>query len=240
MANTTNLNLAKPAGKDKALVSVLNSNSDKIDAWAGSTNQAISNIRQNEIVIPITENTDLNTLTTPGYYNLYGAKSLVNAPASGANRLGLLVQRAESTQYVYQIATDNVNDATGVYVRSCKGGTWSAWQQLALKSETLTKTTEPFQYTDGNYTLNGRVSKIGKSVFFEFFCDKNIPDNTLITTLPAGYRPNISNYPQLILIPDPRGQSKACLQITNDGKVTFKNPDSTTVWTFFTAMYFNE
>jgi hypothetical protein len=135
MANTTNLNLAKPAGTDKALVSVLNSNSDKIDAFAGSTNQAISNIRQNEIVIPITENTNLNTLTTPGYYNLYGAKSLVNAPVSGANRLGLIVQRAESTQYVYQMALDNVNDATGVYVRSCKGGTWSAWQQLALKSD---------------------------------------------------------------------------------------------------------
>jgi len=44
MANTTNLNLVKPAGTDKALVSVLNSNSDKIDAWAGSTNQALSNV----------------------------------------------------------------------------------------------------------------------------------------------------------------------------------------------------
>ena len=47
MANTTNLNLAKPAGTDKALVSVLNSNSDKIDAWAGSTNQALSALNSN-------------------------------------------------------------------------------------------------------------------------------------------------------------------------------------------------
>jgi len=44
MANTTNLNLAKPAGTDKALVSVLNSNSDKIDAWAGTTNQALAKL----------------------------------------------------------------------------------------------------------------------------------------------------------------------------------------------------
>jgi hypothetical protein len=44
MANTTNLNLVKPAGTDKALVSVLNSNSDKIDAWAGTTNQALSTL----------------------------------------------------------------------------------------------------------------------------------------------------------------------------------------------------
>lgn len=35
MANTTNIDLAKPAGTDHALISVLNSNSDKIDAEAG-------------------------------------------------------------------------------------------------------------------------------------------------------------------------------------------------------------
>ena len=35
MANTTNIDLVKPAGTDYALVSVLNSNSDKIDAEAG-------------------------------------------------------------------------------------------------------------------------------------------------------------------------------------------------------------
>ena len=46
MANTTNLNLVKPAGTDKALVSVLNSNSDKIDAWAGTTDQAIATLNR--------------------------------------------------------------------------------------------------------------------------------------------------------------------------------------------------
>ena len=35
MANTTNIDLVKPAGTDYALVSVLNSNFDKIDAEAG-------------------------------------------------------------------------------------------------------------------------------------------------------------------------------------------------------------
>jgi hypothetical protein len=44
MANTTNLDLVKPAGTDKALVSVINANSDKIDAFAGTTNQALSNV----------------------------------------------------------------------------------------------------------------------------------------------------------------------------------------------------
>lgn len=44
MANTTNLNLEKPIGTDQALVSVINSNMDKIDNYAGSTNQALSKV----------------------------------------------------------------------------------------------------------------------------------------------------------------------------------------------------
>jgi hypothetical protein len=42
MANTTNLNLVKPAGTDHALISVLNGNSDKIDEFAGNTNDSLS------------------------------------------------------------------------------------------------------------------------------------------------------------------------------------------------------
>lgn len=48
MANTTNLNLEKPLDTDQALISVINSNSDKIDAYAGSTNQALLAVRYPE------------------------------------------------------------------------------------------------------------------------------------------------------------------------------------------------
>ena len=67
MANTTNLNLAKPAGTDKALVSVLNSNSDKIDAWAGSTNQAISTLNSNlsDFKTNMVVSTTLTSVTIP-------------------------------------------------------------------------------------------------------------------------------------------------------------------------------
>lgn len=50
MANTTNLNLEKPLDTDQALISVINSNSDKIDAFAGSTNQALSTLSETKIV----------------------------------------------------------------------------------------------------------------------------------------------------------------------------------------------
>ena len=42
MANTPNLDLIKPAGSDKALVSQINGNSDKIDGYAGTVNSALN------------------------------------------------------------------------------------------------------------------------------------------------------------------------------------------------------
>lgn len=45
MANTTNLELVKPIGTDHALVSDLNGNSDKIDAYAGKVNTGLDGLR---------------------------------------------------------------------------------------------------------------------------------------------------------------------------------------------------
>ena len=45
MANTQNLDLVKPLGTDHALVSVLNNNSDKIDAYAGAVNASLDGLR---------------------------------------------------------------------------------------------------------------------------------------------------------------------------------------------------
>lgn len=42
MANTPNIDLVKPAGTDHALVSVINQNSDKIDAAVGALNDNIA------------------------------------------------------------------------------------------------------------------------------------------------------------------------------------------------------
>lgn len=61
MANTTNIDLVKPAGTDHALVSVLNANSDKIDGEAGNvrsnfalvqnTNTATQAISKDQLVV---------------------------------------------------------------------------------------------------------------------------------------------------------------------------------------------
>lgn len=45
MANTQNLDLVKPIGTDHALVSDINGNSDKIDAYAGAVNASLDGLR---------------------------------------------------------------------------------------------------------------------------------------------------------------------------------------------------
>ena len=91
MANTTNLDLEKPLGTDKALVARLNSNSDKIDAWAGTTNQALLNI-----------NTDL------GYANL-GSNTLANIESAITSTVANM---QDNTQKNIRFI---VNPATGIF-----------------------------------------------------------------------------------------------------------------------------
>jgi hypothetical protein len=134
MANTTNLNLAKPAGTDKALVSVLNSNSDKIDAWAGTTNQALSPYNLGTVSsLSALENaliTFSNSLTTQSVRVAYAQVGFTQ---------GVFVQ----TGYNFTVRKLDTNrcdvmayrgNAIDVVVGNCLNGTWT-WDVLALKSD---------------------------------------------------------------------------------------------------------
>lgn len=65
MANTQNLDLVKPLGTDYALVSVLNSNSDKIDAYAGAVNASLDGLRDG---LGILANGNTHAAITSGQY----------------------------------------------------------------------------------------------------------------------------------------------------------------------------
>jgi len=123
MANTTNLDLVKPAGTDKALVSVINANSDKIDAFAGTTNQALSNL-----TTPATAS-DLNTVTTPGV--VYANDSTSNRPHDWCIVYTYAVNSTTLAQMAFCISD------TKVYYRR-NNGSWSAWEELAMKSDVST------------------------------------------------------------------------------------------------------
>jgi hypothetical protein len=133
MANTTNLNLAKPAGTDKALVSVLNSNSDKIDAWAGTTNQALSTLSGNKVQY-------LGSITTGSEIadcldNALSAMTLNNAMgyfAYGGYWYNVVIMKNNNNW-----ASAFLNSYRGIeYTYSCikSNGAWSI-EQLALKSD---------------------------------------------------------------------------------------------------------
>lgn len=66
MANTPNINLVKPFGTDKALVSVINDNSDKIDTFAGSANTNMANT-QNGYAIVVDGNNAPKAITAGQY-----------------------------------------------------------------------------------------------------------------------------------------------------------------------------
>lgn len=65
MANTTNLDLVKPLGTDHALVSVINGNMDKIDAFAGGVNSTDESMQSG---IAIVSDGDTHAAIAAGQY----------------------------------------------------------------------------------------------------------------------------------------------------------------------------
>lgn len=129
MANTPNIDLVKPAGTDHALVSVLNSNSDKIDTFAGSTNQAIANISVNiQHMTDATIISDLDDIPvgTQGRVKLASAlrpnsdASLYDYNCHGEGTTRTLIV---SSEYFKRI-----------WVNYKNGSTWSGWNELVVNS----------------------------------------------------------------------------------------------------------
>ena len=142
MAITPNIDLVKPAGTDHALVSVLNSNSDKIDSFAGTTNQAIATkanalgLGYNSTVVSCATTAAIETAvgTAVGAMSNNQTTILrVNVTATGQTLSGGswngLVYRGTASYYsALFIGYDNK-----VIYYTYRNGT-AIWQELALKS----------------------------------------------------------------------------------------------------------
>lgn len=121
MANTTNLNLEKPIGTDQALVSVINSNMDKIDTFAGSTNQAFANLGRIETasgtyttaVWTYGTNTCVLNVTKPGLYIVWMFYELADSNASNRSTYKQLQIQTNGTRpfgsdvYLYDAAASS-------------------------------------------------------------------------------------------------------------------------------------
>ena len=184
MATTTNIGLTKPAGTDKALVSVINSNSDIIDSAAGGLMDAIAIVANGNthaaisagqyvyvhnhgtlaeglytassaiaanatlttsnltadasgglnalnsnmasllgrFYIEIAANTDLNNLSTPGFYSCATgatAQSLTNCPATSNFTMFVMGKGSYNNQIIFW--------GGDIYVRSGGSAGYGNW-----------------------------------------------------------------------------------------------------------------
>lgn len=94
-----------------------------------TTNQALLNFTS----ITPTSITDFNSVTTPGYYR--AGQSATNAPTSGYWTVSVF---PFSSTDLAQLAIEvNLRKA---YIRTLHNGSWTTWQELALKSDAPVRT----------------------------------------------------------------------------------------------------
>ncbi|PEL12658.1 hypothetical protein [Bacillus sp. AFS017336] len=119
------------------------------------------------------------------FYNILGA---VNNPASGASIRGTAHFTASNTGWVIAFDTNN-----SVYTNYCDIGTWKGWKKIAVDQSTswtnltLQNSWVAFggSYPNPSYRLNtnGEVELRGKMK------DGVVTNDTLLATLPVGFRP---------------------------------------------------
>ena len=76
--------------------------------------------------IVLASDTNLNNITTPGFYSCGGGNKITNKP-NNTDAIGLIVTHNSSGGYYTQILTTSSNANT--YRRTCLNGTWSGWTQ---------------------------------------------------------------------------------------------------------------
>lgn len=140
MANTTNLNLVKPAGTDHALVSDINGNMDLIDAFAGSTNTAIANIKGHDDLGSISSLSDLVSALNTKISSMDVSTSLpirfncttAFAPFAAVNYYGVMRKGGSSGNYA-SVLFENINGASGAVVKATKNTTWNFEELITSK-----------------------------------------------------------------------------------------------------------
>lgn len=76
--------------------------------------------------IVLASDTNLNNITTPGFYSCGGGNKITNKP-NNTDAIGLIVTHNASGNYYTQILTTSSNANT--YRRTCLNGSWSGWTQ---------------------------------------------------------------------------------------------------------------
>lgn len=120
--NTSHYNLVKPLASENYDINVQNGNMDTIDSQLFNVNTLLTNFKRTDIV----SGTDLNSLTTEGFYGCSSASvatSLSNCPTS-TNFVMIVMGKSSSLKTQLIIAGSNM------YFRTQTSGGWGSWYQL--------------------------------------------------------------------------------------------------------------
>lgn len=136
-------------------------------------------------------NTDLNDYTETGIFFFDASQKPLNIPA-GSNGWLQVMKASEIfiKQIWYRAGTPNSNDFE-TYVRT-KSSSWSAWRKYEIfeDSDWINLSLEP-GITVGNIKKKAQYRKVGKIVQVRGDVQGIAKGDTLIATLPEGYRPSL-------------------------------------------------
>lgn len=198
MANTPNLDLVKPAGTDHALVSVINSNSDKIDGGFGTLSEQIATYDFGTIASQSALESALVTYISNMTDGQFKHVRVLCNPAFGVftNSVyyGTIVRYNSSRIHVEFYRADNMDEyIIGIYTSS----TWK-WDELALNSNKATIKCKSFTATttaNGNIDITSILNTYVYTVFAVSAHVKSSP-STMVVAIPYQYsngRPNKIN-----------------------------------------------
>ena len=133
MANTPNLDLVKPAGTDHALVSVINSNSDKIDAGYGTLSEQIATVDLGSVGSISALETALNTLSSNMNSNEFkNVKLDMGTSSSPFNSVRYIGTMSKTTNDRSQITLQMHNGQQ--IIHGIKGSPSWDWQEIVISA----------------------------------------------------------------------------------------------------------
>lgn len=190
MANTPFLDLVKPAGTDRALVSVINSNSDKIDTGVSTLSEQIATNNDAATYTKLSDiKSALNTLAETlsanqtKFIRIHTGTDTSLSPFTGWNDFIGYMQKQSSG---YWIATLVGRDGVDVTVTNNNGtmNAYSLSDKIATKTYTIAK-------ANTSYTYNGvYLRKCANVLHVKVRGLVDLPNgNSSIFELPVGCRP---------------------------------------------------
>ena len=135
------------------------------DTWRGiqdnltstATDQSLSAaqgkiLNNSKAAMATLSNQDLNTITTPGFYNAGGGNTCTNKP-SGYDNFGLIVTHNASGSYYLQIIVNSDGSSSR---RACTNGTWGDWKADAFTDthDWASITGKPSTFAPSSHTHN--------------------------------------------------------------------------------------